>query len=91
MNATTNGQLTTAFVRGHRCAQCWGPLVDRNGTAACPKNCQPGGFVTAEYVTRRKHESALERAEVDTNYPQFARPKPTKAETKRAIDLLFGE
>lgn len=73
MNDTTNGQLNTAFVRTHRCAGCWGPLVeryiDRQYKVVCPKGCQPGGFVTEAFVEKRKSESRGELYEVQRHYP----------------------
>lgn len=72
-NERTNGQLNTAFVRGHRCATCWGVLVEKNidgkWVVACPKNCSPGGFVTVAFVDRRQSESRAEMYEVQRHYP----------------------
>ena len=81
--------LNAETVRTQCCAQCYGPLVERyvdgQFVVVCPKNCQPGGFVSKEFAERRKSESLGELYEVERLYPQLR-----KKRTHISNEDLFG-
>ena len=84
--------LNAQTIRTQVCAQCYGPLVEQFLDGAfivvCPKHCQPGGFVSAEFALKRKSESIGELYEFQRLYPQFRKaPKSGSADNA----LLFGE
>ena len=84
------------LIREYRCAQCYGPLVEAcdagEWRVVCPKRCEPGGFVTAAFVTRRLAESAAELEEVARNYPQLdKRPKQTPEQKRANRAALWGD
>lgn len=87
-----NGHLVATCV----CAQCWGPLVERHvgdtDVVACPKGCQPGGYVTRAWADKRRSESLVELDEVSQNYPQWAkREKLTHSHKLAGLVALFGK
>lgn len=95
MNNVTAGTLNTTLARDYVCAQCWGALVERhiNGefTIVCPRGCQPGGFVTAEYAARRRSNDLADFYEVVANYPQLdSRPKLSAEQKTRDLQALFA-
>lgn len=96
MNERTGGILNTTLVNRYMCAQCFGPLVERylddQFVVACPKACQPGGFVTAEYAARRESESLQEFYEVVDNYPALdPRPKLTPEQRRVIANVMHAE
>ena len=92
MTALFNQRL----VKNYCCAQCFGPLVEKfiddQYQVVCPRNCQPGGFVTQAWAAEQKAENHVEAIEVVKNYPELATTKPLSAD-ERAADkrALYGE
>lgn len=92
------GPSNATLLREYCCAQCWGGLVERPqaGTrdllVACPKGCQPGGFVTLSWTAEQRAQSAADLEDVARAYPQFdPRPKLSAEEKRKRLAALFGE
>ena len=96
MNEKTGRVFNTTLVRDWVCAQCWKPLVEKfvddGWVVSCPRQCQPGGFVTARYATGRWAQEMEEFYEVASYYPEFdPRPRLSLSERKRLKAEIFGE
>lgn len=81
-----------SFLKKRRCAQCWGPVQDRqlddgSWEIYCPKECEPGGHVSEEYVEMTRKEDAMDAAKVAFNYPDLDPSDPVEGES----ESLFQE
>ena len=67
-------------------------FVDEGWVVFCPRKCQPGGFVTDKYATRRRAQEMEEFYEVASYYPEFdPRPRLSLSERERLKAEIFGE
>lgn len=88
----TSGIPNSVLVSKYLCAQCWGVLVElwveeeTTYKVKCPKNCQPGGFVTKHGVEIAQDRDKKDYLEVAQNYPDLAGIKKTTKD-----DSLFGK
>jgi len=94
MNERTEGVMNLVLTRDYVCAQCFGLLVEKfvdgKMTVACPRHCEPGGFVTLSHAARFLSASVSDFEEVARNYPQFDhRKKLSPAELAADMALLY--
>ena len=77
MNEKTDGVFNTTLTRDYLCAQCWGRVVEKctdgEWIVACPKGCQPGGFVSQSWVEYKRHQDFIDLDDVQKNYPNLER------------------
>jgi len=74
------------------CSDCWGPLIVRHGLdgrlhVVCSRCVVTPGFVTKEYVERRRSESHAELAEARRNLEAVI---PQKKQTNEEILQELG-
>lgn len=79
-------------LKKRRCAQCWGPVKDRqldddSWEIYCPNECEPGGHVSEDYVEMQKKQDAMDAAKVVFNYPELDPSEPDEGES----EALFQE
>ena len=85
----TNDHLT----RHYFCARCWGAIVEKhiNGewVVVCAADATHEGFVTQNFVARRRTMNRLEAAEVGSQFAKILHlPRP---DPKAASKTLYGD
>jgi hypothetical protein len=85
----TNDHLT----RHYFCARCWGAIVEKNingeWVAVCAADETHAGFVTQNFVNRRRIMNRLEAAEVGSQYAKILRL--ARPNLKAASQALYGD
>ena len=85
-----------------RCAQCWGVVVSRlvdetkgprsRRMIVCPKDCKPGGHVSATFVHLAKQQDQMSYLQAARNYPELSGyVAPSEQDYEEASETLFGE
>ena len=89
----SNDRPLYSHVRKRRCAQCWGPVADRqlndgSWEIYCPKGCQPGGHVSQEHVEIMRANDSINYAKAAENYPEL---DPFRVTSEERNGSLFQE
>lgn len=81
-------------VRKRRCAQCYGRVYIRDNDEGepeiyCPKNCEPGGHVSAGFVERQLAKDREDLRTVEANYPHLS--DRAERDVDSDIQELYGK
>ena len=86
------------IVRDCVCAQCWGQLISgiskgkdhKAYKVYCPECGEDRGFVSRDYVARKKAEDRLDGLEAKRNLASALGIEITPVDTEKAIKELYG-
>ena len=89
---------SNAIKRDCVCSQCWGPLMtdfERGQTRKkykvfCPKCGEGRGFVSSQYVERRKAEDANDAEEAKRNLAEALGIERERKSIEEITNLLYG-
>ena len=86
-----------SYVKSRRCAQCYGPMKERqldDGTweLYCPRGCQPGGHVSETWVASQRDQGNINRDKVANAYPELDdRDKMSDDDIDQTSEVLWPD